>query len=107
MDGCRVEHPMDDEPMAMRNAITEVFGQQIVTAKAPLLQSTKGRWPANVIHDGSEEVMAGFPETTTGNLNRANITAENQIYGKRPRELNELAPRRLRQRRPFLLLCKG
>lgn len=23
-----------------------------------------GRWPANVVHDGSEEVVAGFPETT-------------------------------------------
>jgi len=22
-----------------------------------------GRWPANLIHDGSPEVMAGFPET--------------------------------------------
>lgn len=25
-----------------------------------------GRWPANVIHDGSDEVMAGFPETSSG-----------------------------------------
>jgi site-specific DNA-methyltransferase (adenine-specific) len=25
-----------------------------------------GRWPANVAHDGSEEVLAGFPQTTTG-----------------------------------------
>jgi len=24
----------------------------------------KGRWPANVIHDGSEEVVAAFPDTT-------------------------------------------
>jgi site-specific DNA-methyltransferase (adenine-specific) len=24
----------------------------------------KGRWPANVIHDGSEEVLAAFPETS-------------------------------------------
>jgi hypothetical protein len=24
-----------------------------------------GRWPANVIHDGSEEVLAGFPVTTS------------------------------------------
>jgi site-specific DNA-methyltransferase (adenine-specific) len=24
-----------------------------------------GRWPANLIHDGSDEVLAGFPETTT------------------------------------------
>ena len=27
---------------------------------------TEGRWPANVIHDGSEEVLAGFPETESG-----------------------------------------
>jgi site-specific DNA-methyltransferase (adenine-specific) len=25
-----------------------------------------GRWPANIIHDGSEEVLAGFPETESG-----------------------------------------
>ena len=25
-----------------------------------------GRWPANVIHDGSEEVLEGFPETKGG-----------------------------------------
>lgn len=25
-----------------------------------------GRWPANVIHDGSDEVVAGFPETKSG-----------------------------------------
>lgn len=27
-----------------------------------------GRWPANVIHDGSEDVLAGFPETQSGTL---------------------------------------
>jgi DNA modification methylase len=25
-----------------------------------------GRWPANLVHDGSEEVLAGFPDTTSG-----------------------------------------
>jgi site-specific DNA-methyltransferase (adenine-specific) len=49
--------------------------------------SEKGRWPANVIHDGSDEVVEAFPETTTGNLNRANITAENKIFGARPKEM--------------------
>jgi DNA modification methylase len=29
---------------------------------------TLGRWPANVIHDGSEEAIAGFPQTTSGQL---------------------------------------
>lgn len=28
--------------------------------------SPAGRWPANVIHDGSEEVLAAFPETASG-----------------------------------------
>ena len=28
-------------------------------------QIDAGRWPANLIHDGSEEVLAGFPETTS------------------------------------------
>ena len=29
---------------------------------------TGGRWPANVIHDGSDEVIAAFPEIKTGAL---------------------------------------
>lgn len=28
--------------------------------------SPEGRWPANVIHDGSEEVVSAFPETASG-----------------------------------------
>jgi site-specific DNA-methyltransferase (adenine-specific) len=31
--------------------------------------STQGRFPANVIHDGSDEVTGLFPETKSGNLN--------------------------------------
>jgi site-specific DNA-methyltransferase (adenine-specific) len=52
-----------------------------------------GRWPANLITDGSDEVVGLFPETTSGALNRANITAENGIYGKAPKErTGEYAP---------------
>lgn len=32
-------------------------------------QNTNGRWPANVIHDGSEEVVSRFPETASGDFN--------------------------------------
>jgi DNA modification methylase len=28
-------------------------------------ETTIGRWPANILHDGSEEVLAAFPETET------------------------------------------
>jgi site-specific DNA-methyltransferase (adenine-specific) len=37
---------------------------EAAVAKAEAL----GRWPANVIHDGSPEVLAGFPETKTGSV---------------------------------------
>lgn len=30
--------------------------------------SEVGRWPANLLHDGSDEVVRGFPETKSGNL---------------------------------------
>ena len=28
----------------------------------------RGRWPANIVHDGSDEVVVGFPYTTSGHL---------------------------------------
>lgn len=34
--------------------------------------STLGRWPANLIHDGSDEVLAGFPDTKGGFAVRRN-----------------------------------
>jgi hypothetical protein len=41
-----------------------------------------GRWPANILHDGSEDVLALFPQTTSGALNQASVTASNRIYGQ-------------------------
>lgn len=35
-------------------------------AKAELVENELGRWPANVIHDGSDEVVQNFPVTTSG-----------------------------------------
>jgi len=46
-----------------------------------------GRFPANFIHDGSDEVVALFPDTKSGALNRSSITAQNKIYGASPKEL--------------------
>lgn len=35
--------------------------------------SDAGRWPANIIHDGSDEVVALFPVTTSGSMNSATM----------------------------------
>lgn len=50
--------------------------------------TVQGRWPANVIHDGSDEVLALFPETKSGNLNGETVNADNNIYGKAGATLN-------------------
>src|SRR5262245_19409429 len=52
----------------MENAETKVFG------------STNGRWPANVIHDGSDEVVGLFPETTSGPRNGPSSANEDRIF---------------------------
>jgi DNA modification methylase len=73
IDGCRIPiNPENDDPRlggkgswGTDKAAKKVYesgytGQQI--ASFPL-----GRWPANVIHDGSDEVLAGFPESKSCN----------------------------------------
>lgn len=40
--------------------------------------SPAGRWPANLIHDGSPDVLAGFPDTKA----RGNVTAKTQDRDK-------------------------
>lgn len=42
-----------------------------------------GRWPANVIHDGSEEVLAAFPsELTSGKPGGIKAGNNNNVYGQ-------------------------
>jgi site-specific DNA-methyltransferase (adenine-specific) len=44
----------------------------------------QGRWPANLCHDGSDEVVAGFPETQSGALSaevQRGKFGQNGVYG--------------------------
>ncbi len=44
--------------------------------------SAAGRWPANLIHDGSDEVMAGFPRTgKSAGGGGVKVPGKNGIYG--------------------------
>ena len=40
----------------------------------------QGRWPANLIHDGSEEVINLFPDVKTGDLKPYKRTTKSNIY---------------------------
>lgn len=40
-----------------------------------------GRWPANLIHDSSDEVLAGFPYTTSGKMKAGTPYPGGNVYG--------------------------
>jgi len=51
-------------------------------------EASQGRWPANFIHDGSEEVVQGFPDVKSGGMNQANVKANNLIFNKKTKYPN-------------------
>ena len=67
IDGCRIQ--------AGTNAPSRIVAASQLALKGStdgslrqefLYDGSKGRWPANVLHDGSDAVLAGFPHTTSG-----------------------------------------
>ena len=69
VDGCRVAHDDDVDLAELIHCQTEQSGDTL-TINIPGFVGAKykpgGRWPANVVHDGSDEVLAGFPVTKAG-----------------------------------------
>lgn len=75
IDGCRVGDSIEyasggfperrNRPPrdSRREPIGTVFAR---SGKTLEMKSVSGRWPANLIHDGSDEVMELFPVTTSG-----------------------------------------
>jgi hypothetical protein len=80
VDGCRVEtgetittHKKTSEAAKGSGKFGEYGGVETHQTEGQKL----GRWPANLIHDGSEEVLAGFPETGASKV---------QVRNQQPRE---------------------
>lgn len=67
IDNCRV--PITDGATMARNNAPGANGWKNSSGgknSAALNGEPTGRWPANVIHDGSDEVLVGFPVTKNG-----------------------------------------
>lgn len=61
IDGCRVRDGTESgkiKPDYLPNHKNRVFGNGMGVGN---WENVSGRWPANIIHDGSDEVLAGFP----------------------------------------------
>lgn len=69
IDGCRVAHSEECKPMAAQAEVNTIIRQsgryETTTELKP-----NGRWPANLCHDGSEEVLAAFPDSASGSGKR-------------------------------------
>jgi site-specific DNA-methyltransferase (adenine-specific) len=81
VDGCRV--PITDDAYAGNcsgdRGHADNRSRDMEFAMGCGRASSIGRWPANVIHDGSEEVVAAFPESKAA---YGNETSANAIKGK-------------------------
>ncbi|MDX1032809.1 site-specific DNA-methyltransferase [Sinorhizobium medicae] len=70
VDGCRVEHGGAEDTRRNAaggdNGLTGTGTFKIRERRAEDQELHSGRWPANILHDGSEEVLAAFPDTKSG-----------------------------------------
>ena len=89
IDGCRVE--AINRPARSNTESTSglsgvgaggIYGSFAVRGSVSVGATNEGRWPANVITDGSDEVIAAFPESSStlpGNIRPTPST--NNVYG--------------------------
>lgn len=91
IDGCRIE---TTEALKGSSVQNDMRGGKFASGHHPncgdipaFRQSALGRWPANVCHDGSDDVVAAFPTTAPGKKNNApqeqyRANNKNAVYGK-------------------------
>lgn len=89
--GCRIEtdvprpkrevHALRDDVDYAPNSLAGRVDGSLASSKA-IGETTLGRWPANFIHDGSEEVVALFPVTTSGKPCGTKAGNNNNVFGQ-------------------------
>lgn len=65
IDGCRVATTDKLQTLDGSFSFKGSGGANETGKKIIMRESNLGRWPANLVHDGSAEVLAGFPETVS------------------------------------------
>jgi site-specific DNA-methyltransferase (adenine-specific) len=100
IDGCRIEHvTVDDGNLALnphlRKQINGGNGGNVFpreTDRRVVTPNELGRWPANVCHDGSDEVLAAFPDSAG---------QQGDVRGTEPSAKHKTTWGTLHQRKPF------
>ena len=82
IDGTRVVNEIITQQLATVENGTSI-GAKAVGVKQKLTgetTTTTGRWPANVIHDGSDEVVVLFPDSKSTSGKKQPNNTNNQVY---------------------------
>lgn len=81
IDGCRVGNDIVEKGRAGRGECeSSSLGKKLMGTE--LQQWQVGRWPANFIHSGEDEVLALFPANRPGATSNSRSKAGNAVYGK-------------------------
>jgi len=80
IDGCRVGTDELKKQKAKGSNGGEAYGDYNLNAE--YVPNTQGRFPANFIHDGSDEVVGLFPESNSGNGKAKTYEKEGGQWGK-------------------------
>jgi site-specific DNA-methyltransferase (adenine-specific) len=91
IDGCRVEGGVAEmEWRSGASTQNHIYGSGI-GIETTWIPSSRGRWPANVIHDGSDEVLSLFPETASGLMKQHIEGGTFNVWGKQyPRDVETI-----------------
>jgi DNA modification methylase len=93
IDGCRVE--FEDTPNPATNPLyrkkngyalhtgddSNSTSWKIKSDRREQPAHTQGRWPANIVHDGSEEVVTAFPETGISSGGKGEASQKTALAG--------------------------
>ena len=83
IDGCRVGEPIKHQPGGLHRGSGSTVGS--FTGATEFERADHGRWPANICHDGSDEVVGAFPNTAPSKAakdNKPMQRQDNNVYGK-------------------------
>lgn len=82
VDGCRVGEPIAHQPGGLHKGSGSTVGS--FTGTTEFEREPHGRWPANIVHDGSDEVERAFPDDAARFFYTAKADKQDRMGSKHP-----------------------
>lgn len=80
IDGCRVEGDVPSTIQGQSSKQGIIYGAD-QREQREFVGNSAGRWPANLIHDGSDEVLAAFPDRDGASSNSDGTQKTRDVFG--------------------------